>query len=145
MNNPRLPTTTYTGNVVLTCRRHVEESILHCPRHLDHSELLTPAISLHPDDHTYSKQENDLMESWTSKYGYVKDPLHTSAEMCIFMSAVDSIFHTVRVKSRLVSMLQYACYCRAGANGTAATAMAVPVFSQTLTPYQNFVLICVAA
>ena len=32
----------------------------------------------------------------------------------------------------------------AGANGTAATAMAVPVFSQTLTSDQNF-FICVAA
>ena len=72
MNNPRLPTTTYTGNVVLTCRPSGEESIHYYSRHLDHSELLTPDISLHPDDHHCSKPENDLMESWTSKHGYVK-------------------------------------------------------------------------
>ena len=73
MNNPKLPTTTYTGNVVLTRRPSGEESIHHTyPRHLDHSELLTPDISLHPDDHDCSKPENDLMESWTSKHGYVK-------------------------------------------------------------------------
>ena len=33
---------------------------------------------------------------------------------------------------------------RAGANGMAAMAMAVPVFSQTLASDQNFFLICVA-
>ena len=73
MNNPRLPTTIYTG-VVLTCRPRGEESVHHsCPWHLDHSALLTPDISLHPDDHTCSKPENDLMESWTIvKPGYVK-------------------------------------------------------------------------
>ena len=73
MNNLRLPTTTYTGNVVLTCRSGGGESVHNSrSRHLDHSELLTPAISLHPDDHTCSKPENDLMESLTSKHGYVK-------------------------------------------------------------------------
>ena len=71
--NLRLPTTTYTKNDVLTSRPGGEESVHHpCPRHLDHSELLTPDISLHPDDHSCSKPENDLMESWTSKHGYVK-------------------------------------------------------------------------
>ena len=72
MNNPRLPTTTYTCNVVLTSRPRGEESVHTYPRHLDHSELLIPDISLHPDDHSCSKPENDLMESWTSKHGYVK-------------------------------------------------------------------------
>ena len=72
MNDPRLPTTTYTGNVVLTCRPCGEESVHTYSRHLDHSELLTPDISLHPDDHSCSKPENDLMESRTSKHGYVK-------------------------------------------------------------------------
>ena len=71
MNNPRLPTTTYTGNVVLTRRPSGEESVHTYPRHLDHSELLTLAISLRPDDHYCSKPENDLMESWTNKHGYV--------------------------------------------------------------------------
>ena len=72
-NNPRLPTITYTGNIVLTYRPSGEESVHNCyPRHLDHSELLTPHISLHPDDHPGSKPENDFMESWISKRGYVK-------------------------------------------------------------------------
>ena len=32
MNNPRLPTTTYKGNVVLTCRPRGEESVhISCP------------------------------------------------------------------------------------------------------------------
>ena len=72
INNLRFPTTTYTGNVVLTCRPSGEKSVHNCPWHLDHSELLTPDISLHPDDHSCSKPENDLMESWTSRHGYVK-------------------------------------------------------------------------
>ena len=70
MNSPRFPTT--IGNVVLTGRHIGEESVHTYPRHLDHSELLTPDISLHPDDHSCSKPENDLMESWTRKHGYVK-------------------------------------------------------------------------
>ena len=72
INNPRLPTTIYTGNVVLTSRPGGEESVHSCPWHLDHSELLTPDISLHPDDHSCSKPKNGLMESWTTKHGYVK-------------------------------------------------------------------------
>ena len=72
MNNPGLPTVTYTGNVLLTCRPHGEECAHTHSQHLDHSELLIPAISLHPDDHNYRKPENDLMESWTSKHGYLK-------------------------------------------------------------------------
>ena len=66
MNNPRLPTTTYTGNVALTGRNSGEESVRTYPQYLDHSELLTPAISLHQDGHPCSKPENDFMESWTT-------------------------------------------------------------------------------
>ena len=64
---------TQVANVVLTGRPGGEESVHYsCPWHLDHSELLTPDISLHSDDHSCSKPENDLMDSWTSKHGYVK-------------------------------------------------------------------------
>ena len=53
----------------------------------------TPAISLHPDDHSCSKPENDLMESLTSKHGYVKIHFILMLKcVYIFMSAVHSTF-----------------------------------------------------
>ena len=72
MNNPRLPTTTCTCNAILTCRPNGEECLHSYYCCLDHSELLTPAISLRSDDHDCRKPEDDVMESWTSKRGYVK-------------------------------------------------------------------------
>ena len=94
MNNPRLPTTIYTGNV-LTRRPSGEESIHNiytCPWHLDHSELLTPAISLHSDDHTCSKPENDLMESWTSKHVFHYTYYGSSAHQHAIYKLLSKIF-----------------------------------------------------
>ena len=82
--NLRLPTTTYTNNDVLTSRPSGEESVHTYPRHLDHSELLTPDISLHPDDHACSKPDNDI--SWRVGLANMlcKDPLHTSVEIHVY-------------------------------------------------------------